>query len=273
MARRPRAHERGAIHHVWTRGIDGLDLFHDEQDRRDCLTRIADAVADSDAAWLCWVLMATHLHAVVRAGERPVSELMQRLKTGLAVRFNLRSERQGPVFQGRFGSRLVQGDEDFLNLLCYVHRNPLKAGVVTSISGLESYPWTSYGALVGRRPPHAFEAVSECLSLLDDTGTRARARLRDAMIRAGEHEQALRTGDESERVQRLIARACADVGLPESALTGGARDRRVSQLRSRICRAAVHELGVRPVAVARALGVTRAAVGFALRRQPPGGRF
>ena len=128
------------MHHVWTRGIDGLAIFRDDRDRRDFLTRIADAVAESDADWLGWALVSTHLHAVVRVGERPVSALMQRLKTGLAVRFNLQHERQGPVFQGRFGSRLVQDDADFLNLLCYVHRNPLKAGLVQSASDLERYP-------------------------------------------------------------------------------------------------------------------------------------
>jgi REP element-mobilizing transposase RayT len=268
VARQARAQAASGLHHVWTRGIDGIVLFRDDRDRADFLERLADAVAEACVECLAWVLLSTHLHAIVRADARPLSALMQRVKTGLAVRFNLRHGRQGPVFQSRFGSRVVQDDADFLNLLRYVHRNPLEAGLVAGLRTLERYPWTSYGALLGRRPPHPFESVSACLSLLDGDEAAARERLRGAMARAEETPAAAGAASDEHRLDALIHAVSADLGVPHAALRRGARDAPVSRARERVCRIAVKELHIRPAEVARALGVTRAAVTFALRRQP-----
>lgn len=282
MARRPRPPAEHAIHHVWTRGIDGVALFHDDADRRDFVERLGCSVAEAGVEWLAWALMDTHVHAVVRADERPLSRLMQRVKTGVAVRFNLRAERAGHVFQSRFGSRPVRDDADFLNLLCYVHRNPLTAGLVRDLHALERHPWTSYGALLGRRTPYAFEATEACLARVAASPAEARRRIRDAMARRERQSSEMRCQDVDAagrpdggeaRLRTWIGRICADLGVSERALLEGARDPRVSHARTRVCRVAVHELGIRPATVARVLGLTRAAVTFALRRQPRRGSF
>ncbi len=51
--------------------------------------------------------------------------------------------RSGHLFQGRFKSIIVQNDAYLMRLSCYIHRNPLRAGI---IARLAEYPWSSYKA-------------------------------------------------------------------------------------------------------------------------------
>jgi hypothetical protein len=66
-------------------------------------------------------------------------------------RFNNRHGRSGHLFQGRFKSMLVENDAYIMQLSCYIHRNPLRAGL---IERLADYPWSSYPVYAyGKRPP------------------------------------------------------------------------------------------------------------------------
>jgi hypothetical protein len=65
--------------------------------------------------------------------------------------FNLRNSQVGHLFQGRFKSILVENEAYLLQLSYYIHRNPLRAGIVQR---LIDYPWSSYPAYAyDRRSP------------------------------------------------------------------------------------------------------------------------
>jgi hypothetical protein len=66
---------------------------------------------------------------------------MQWVGTTYTRRFNLKHFRSGHLFQGRFKSILVQNDAYLMQLSCYIHRNPLRAG---SVNRLANYRWSSY---------------------------------------------------------------------------------------------------------------------------------
>lgn len=66
---------------------------------------------------------------------------MQWFGTGYTQKFNMSNHRQGHLFQGRFKSILVQDDAYLMQLSCYIHRNPLRAGL---IKRLADYKWSSY---------------------------------------------------------------------------------------------------------------------------------
>ncbi len=74
---------------------------------------------------------------------------MQRLLTGYAVGFNLRHQRSGHLFQNRYKSILCQEDAYFLELVRYIHLNPLRAGQVSGIDELDSHPFGGHGVLMG----------------------------------------------------------------------------------------------------------------------------
>ncbi len=74
---------------------------------------------------------------------------MRKLLTGYAVSFNLRHQRTGHLFQNRYKSILCEEEPYLLELVRYIHLNPLRAGVVSGIGGLDRYPYCGHSALMG----------------------------------------------------------------------------------------------------------------------------
>ncbi len=76
---------------------------------------------------------------------------MRRLMTGHAVTFNKRHKRSGHLFQNRYKSIVCEEDSYLLELIRYIHLNPLRAGLVKDIKELDKYPWTGHSAILGKR--------------------------------------------------------------------------------------------------------------------------
>jgi hypothetical protein len=75
---------------------------------------------------------------------------MRRVLTGYAVSFNLRHKRSGHLFQNRYKSILVEEEPYLLELVRYIHLNPLRARLVKSVRELAFYPWCGHSVLLGR---------------------------------------------------------------------------------------------------------------------------
>jgi hypothetical protein len=74
---------------------------------------------------------------------------MRRLLTGYAVTFNLRHRRSGHLFQNRYKSIVCDEEQYLLELVRYIHLNPLRAGLVKTIDELERYAWSGHAVLMG----------------------------------------------------------------------------------------------------------------------------
>lgn len=279
MARRIRLDGPGVAHHVMVRGVGGAAIFLAADDYQDFVDRVCRILAECGGRCLGWVLMSNHAHLLVQTDSGALSRVMRRLNTGYAVRFNRRRERRGYLFMDRFRSRIVEGDADLIGLIRYVHRNPLEAGLVASLDALAEYPWCGHGALVGARAPLPFEAVAEALSLFDDDPGRARSELLSWMARedlpgaraAAPGDPLPLTSAEPRCEPRgdlaeLLRAACAHYGLAPDELRSGLKKPRIARARSVVAYIAVVGLGERGHAVARTLGVSRAAVSAALDR-------
>jgi REP element-mobilizing transposase RayT len=158
MPRKARLDTPGAIHHVIARGIEGRRIFRDEADRLDFLERLGRVLLETRTRCYAWALMPNHLHLLLRTGEAPLALVMQRVLTGYAVRFNRRHRRQGPLFQNRYKSVLCQEEPYLLELVRYIHLNPLRAGLSEGLRDLERYPWCGHGAVLGKLPREWFAA-------------------------------------------------------------------------------------------------------------------
>jgi len=75
---------------------------------------------------------------------------MRRLLTGHAVAFNKRHKRYGHLFQNRYKSFLCEEDAYLLELVRYIHLNPLRAGIVSDLKGLGRYQHSGHAAIMGR---------------------------------------------------------------------------------------------------------------------------
>jgi hypothetical protein len=75
---------------------------------------------------------------------------MRRLLTGYAVNFNLRHRRSGHLFQNRYKSILCQEEAYLLELVRYIHLNPLRAKMVSDLPELDRYRFCGHGVLMGK---------------------------------------------------------------------------------------------------------------------------
>lgn len=87
--------------------------------------------------------MDNHYHLLLQTHLSNLSRSMQWLGTSYTRWFNLRYNRSGHLFQGRFKSILIENEAYMLRLSCYIHRNPLRAGMTDRLA---EYPWSSYSA-------------------------------------------------------------------------------------------------------------------------------
>jgi hypothetical protein len=75
---------------------------------------------------------------------------MRRLLTGYAITFNRRYHRSGHLFQNRYKSFICEEEPYFVELVRYIHLNPLRSGVVNTIDKLDAYVWSGHAALLGK---------------------------------------------------------------------------------------------------------------------------
>jgi len=177
MPRGPRLDAPGTLHHVMVRGIERRAIFRDDADRADFVGRLA-ALAERGALQIyAWVLLPNHAHLLVRTGIRPLARSMRSLLTGYAGAFNRRHRRAGHLFQNRYKSIVVEEDPYFLELVRYLHLNPLRAGVVPDLQALDRYPWSGHAALVGTLS-YPWQATTEVLGHFAPTARRARTAYR-----------------------------------------------------------------------------------------------
>jgi REP element-mobilizing transposase RayT len=133
------------------RGIEGRTIFRDDPDRNDFLRRLGDVAVANDLSVYAWALLPNHCHLLVRTGATPLARAMRSLLTGYAGAFNRRHRRRGHLFQNRYKSIVVEAEPYLLELVRYVHLNPLRAKVVADLRALDRYPYTGHAVLLGRR--------------------------------------------------------------------------------------------------------------------------
>ncbi len=151
MPRKSRIDAPGALHHVIVRGIERRRIFKDDQDRDSFLERFGTILKESKTHCFAWALIPNHFHLLLKTGQAPVATVMRRLLTGHAVYFNRRHRRSGHLFQNRYKSVLCQEDSYLLELVRYIHLNPLRAEIVQDLNALNKYPYSGHSVLMGRK--------------------------------------------------------------------------------------------------------------------------
>jgi putative transposase len=149
MPRTARIDYPGALHHVIARGLNKQPIFLDHTDRDLFLNRLGTILTRTETPCYAWAFMPNHFHLVLTTAEVPISTIMQKLLTGHAVYFNKRHSRCGHLFQNRFKSILCQEDAYLLELVRYIHLNPLRGKLVKDLAELESFPYCGHGAVLG----------------------------------------------------------------------------------------------------------------------------
>ncbi len=157
MPRSARLDTPGTLHHVIIRGIERREIVDDDNDRNAFVERLGRLSADLETPVYAWALMTNHAHILLRSGGAGLSTFMSKLLTGYAMSYNRRHHRHGHLFQNRYKSIVCEEDSYFMELVRYIHLNPLRAGLVDTLAKLGWYRWGGHSCVVGRRKQAWFE--------------------------------------------------------------------------------------------------------------------
>ena len=184
MPRKARIDAPGALHHIIARGIGRKKVFDDDVDRDFFLERLGVIVQESQTQCFAWALIPNHFHLLFKTGAVPVATVMKRLLTGYAMHYNRRHKRCGHLFQNRYKSILCQEDSYLLELVRYIHLNPLRAGLVADIKALDRYAYSGHSVLMGQKDKAQWQNTACVTALFDKQLSKARRRYR-AFVQKG----------------------------------------------------------------------------------------
>ena len=172
MARKLRISFEGAIYHVMARGNGKQAIFLNDRDRTRFLSQLSEQVIKHGIRLYQYCLMDNHFHLLVETPQANISRFMQAFSTAYTMYFNKKHERVGHLFQGRFVSKLVQGNEYLLRLSRYIHLNPIETldaenmPFADQMEVLQNFRWSSYPAYIGAAKPIEGLEMAPVLALL-----------------------------------------------------------------------------------------------------------
>jgi putative transposase len=141
MSRPLRIQYPDAWYHVMNRGRRGENIFSGKRDYNVFVDLLKELVETYRVNIAAYCLMPNHYHLLLKTPQANLSRSMRHLDGVYTQRFNKAHECDGQLFRGRFKSILVDGDSYLLELLRYIHKNPLEGGLVDK---LEEYTFSSH---------------------------------------------------------------------------------------------------------------------------------
>lgn len=147
MARKPRQYGETGIYHIIIRGNNRQNIFYDDNDRKIFISLLKKYTDQLNICVYAYCLMSNHVHLLIGKGNFLMSKLMLKLNTSYVRRFNIKYERTGHLFQGRYLSMPIENEVSFKKVIRYIIRNPQKAG----ISKYDEYEWSSFTEITRSR--------------------------------------------------------------------------------------------------------------------------
>jgi len=171
MSRKPRLEFPGAIYHINHRGNHQEYIYLHDEDRKLFLDLLETTIQRMN--WIChaYCLMGNHYHLLLEIPDGVLSRGMAWLNGVYTQKFNRKYSMTGHLFQGRFKSKPIEDNMQFLTAARYIVRNPVDAGIVESA---DQWTWSSYKATVGEIKPPAYLFVDGILSCLSEDRYRAK---------------------------------------------------------------------------------------------------
>jgi putative transposase len=167
MSRKPRIHFPGAFYHALNRGNRRELVYWDNADYREMLDGLAEAGQHYDVLVHGYCLMPNHFHLLVEVGEKPLAGWMKSTEGRYARYFNRRYRKVGHVFQGRYHAILCDKSAYLLELVRYIHLNPVRAGLVQDPA---DWPWSSHRSYLGLEDGSAWLTKRDVLSYFGQSG-------------------------------------------------------------------------------------------------------
>ena len=154
------------------RGRRREDIFLSKGDYNTFITVLQETAEMWNLKVSAYCLMSNHYHLLVHTPEGNLSRCMRNINGVYTQRFNRLHKLDGQLFRGRYKAVLVEADIHLLEVLRYIHRNPIQAGLVTK---LDNYPWSSHHGFISRAKKWEWLQKDFLLSMLSEKKTNYRS--------------------------------------------------------------------------------------------------
>ena len=141
MSRPLRIEYPDAWYHVMNRGRRGEKIFETKEDYWSFIELLQEVTDIFNLKVAAYCLMPNHYHLLIRTPDANLSRSMRHLNGVYTQRFNKRHSCDGQLFRGRYKSIVVESDSYALELVRYIHRNPLESRLVND---LQKYQWSTH---------------------------------------------------------------------------------------------------------------------------------
>ncbi len=220
MPRQARIDIPGLLQHVIIRGVAQTDIFLADEDREDFVQRLSGLLAETKTSCTAWTLLDNHVHLLLTPTEQSLARFMRRLLTGYAVAFNLRHKRSGHLFQNRYKSIVCDSDAYLLELIRYIHLNPLRARIVATLDDLAEYRWCGHQQLLGKSENQLIRK-DELLSLFSKRKKTAVANYLQFLADGFQQDKSLKLSTGGRRISQTLNSKLQDDDLFDERILGG----------------------------------------------------
>ena len=285
MPRPLRIHVPGGFYHVTLRGNHQRAIFVDEGDQRLLNTIVARALENFTAKLHAYCWMSNHIHLLLEVGSVPLANPMRNIASEFARAMQRKLQTTGHFFERRYHASIVDVDAYFLELIRYIHLNPVRANMVDHPA---KYVWSSHHVYVGGRG-ESWVTTDFALSLFGRTRATALTAYRaflespcaqewepsrcenlaelDSPTVALPFAKAPAVGKGSGALDELISEACLKFEINRASLESRVRDRYMSEVRTWIAIQALDRQVCGLTGVARALGRDESTLRESIRRR------
>ncbi|EMS77691.1 transposase [Desulfotignum phosphitoxidans] len=249
MARRVRIHYPGACFHVMLRGNAKQEIFQGPGDIRRFEEILGEGVARYGVSVYAYCWMPNHVHMAVQVSDIPLSKMMQSLSQRYTGWVNHKYERVGHLFQGRYKAVLVAKLAYQMELIRYIHLNPVRAGLVKTPEAYGNSSHREYLAPEQGRTVSWLD-IDAGMALFGGDPAAAGLRYRHFMgepvdedrlmqLRTGvdtDNEPKIRTREDTIDIdlETLIRRVADEMDVTEEMISGPGRSRKASHTRAMI---------------------------------------
>lgn len=168
MSRRNVIFTSGKYYHVFNRGVARMPIFHNRRDyvrflqatqyykKNPVGMSFSQFISNEEISLkltnavdiISYCLMPNHFHFLLcQKEEGGISTFMRRLMNSHTKYFNVKHEKEGPLYQGNFKAVLIESTEQLTHVDRYIHLNPVVSQMV--INKPEDYEWSSYNEGLG----------------------------------------------------------------------------------------------------------------------------
>lgn len=121
-------------------------LFESDEERDWFVSKLDEVFSRRQIRTGALCLLETHYHALVKMGSVRLDRALNSLHMSYAKRINDQRDRRGSVFEKHPGTDIVLDDSYLLQLVPYIHNNPVEAGMVEDP---QDYGWHTDGLYRG----------------------------------------------------------------------------------------------------------------------------